>query len=56
MRSKIRMGVWLQGVAWKMAPDGRVLVDIEGYERWAEGCQSINRGGQKKSPALRGFS
>jgi hypothetical protein len=37
VRAKIKNGVWLEGLVWKKAPDGRVLIIPEGYERWAEG-------------------
>ena len=37
VRAKIKNGVWLEGQVWKKAPDGRVLMIPEGYERWAEG-------------------
>ncbi len=34
VRSKIKRGDWLEGAVWMKAPDGRVLVDMEGYEWW----------------------
>ncbi len=37
IRSKIKNGVWLMGSVWIKAPDGRILIDVQGYERWAEG-------------------
>lgn len=39
IRAKIKQGVWLEGIVWKKAPDGRVLIDIEGYLVWVEGKQ-----------------
>jgi len=39
VRAKIKTGVWLEGVVWKKAPDGRVLIDTEGYGKWVEGKQ-----------------
>lgn len=39
IRAKIKTGVWLEGIVWKKAPDGRVLIDTEGYEAWVEGKQ-----------------
>jgi hypothetical protein len=39
IRAKIKAGVWLQDVVWKKAPDGRVLIDIDGFERWVEGVR-----------------
>ena len=35
IRTKISRGVWLEGFEWTYAPDHRILIDIEGYERWA---------------------
>lgn len=32
---KIHKGVWLENRQW-VKRDGRVLIDMEGYERWAE--------------------
>lgn len=37
IRSKIKRGEWLEGVHWKKAPDGRVLMNPEAYEQWVEG-------------------
>ncbi len=33
-RRKIEEGVWTQGREYRKAPDGRVLVDLEAFERW----------------------
>jgi hypothetical protein len=33
-RSKIKRGDWREGKVWVKAPDGRVLVDLLGYEKW----------------------
>ena len=32
--SKIKRGDWLEGKVYVKAPDGRVLIDKEGYEEW----------------------
>ena len=37
IRSKIRDGIWQQDLEWRKAPDGRILIDVEGYHRWVEG-------------------
>lgn len=37
VRRKIDEGVWLEGQEYLRAPDGRILVDLEGYYKWAEG-------------------
>jgi hypothetical protein len=37
MERKIERGDWPEGKLWKRAPDGRILIDIMGYQRWVEG-------------------
>jgi hypothetical protein len=34
--AKMRRGVWAQGVHWRKAPDGHIMVNIEEYHRWIE--------------------
>lgn len=34
VNSKIKRGDWLEGHVWLKAPDGRRLMDLQGYERW----------------------
>lgn len=36
---KIERGDWAEGKQYRRAPDGRLLVDMKGYERWVEGAQ-----------------
>ena len=36
MARKIERGDWIEGKVWRRAPDGHILVDIQGYERWVE--------------------
>jgi hypothetical protein len=36
IRSKIKIGVWLEGQVWLKAPDGRVLMSAKGYNSWVE--------------------
>ena len=33
---KIASGAWMEGREFKRAPDGHILVDLKGYERWVE--------------------
>ena len=40
IRSKIKRGDWLEGHMWKKAPDGRILIDTEGYLKWLTGLES----------------
>lgn len=37
IEAKIARGVWIEGREWRRAPDGRVLIDTKGVERWVEG-------------------
>ena len=37
VRRKIEEGVWLEGHQYRRAPDGHILIDVEGVERWVEG-------------------
>jgi hypothetical protein len=36
VRGKIHDGMWPQDVIWKKAADGRILIDVKGYEEWVE--------------------
>jgi len=36
VRSKIADGTWVKDQVWRKAPDGRVLIDVKGYEAWVE--------------------
>ena len=35
IRAKIKEGVWSEGYQYIRAPDSRVLVSVEGFEKWA---------------------
>jgi hypothetical protein len=37
MERKIERGDWIEGKVWRRAPDGRILVDLVGYQKWVEG-------------------
>ena len=37
VRSKIKRGDWLEGQVFIKAPDGRILISTEGYEKWVQG-------------------
>lgn len=37
IEAKVKRGVWLEGKEYIRAPDGSILIDMEGYERWAVG-------------------
>ncbi len=40
IRLKLDKGVWGDGIRFK-APDGRVLISIEGFERWVQGTEAF---------------
>src|SRR5690348_6329963 len=44
VRSKIKRGDWLEGKVWRYAPDGRVLIDLGGYEAWVTGQSGMESG------------
>lgn len=50
IRSKCNDGTWQLGKVWIKAPDGKVLISVEGYEEWVEsGMES----GKPRRPALK---
>ena len=34
VRGKIKNGIWLERREYRKAPDGHVLIDVEGYNEW----------------------
>jgi len=38
MERKIERGDWVEGKVWRHAPDGRILIDLLGYQKWVEGA------------------
>jgi hypothetical protein len=36
MQRKIERGDWAECKVWRRAPDGRVMIDLVGYQKWAE--------------------
>ena len=34
---KIAEGHWIDGRQYRRAPDGRIMIDLAGVERWVEG-------------------
>ncbi len=34
IRAKIKKGVWLSGIHWKKAPDGRLVFNLEAIQKW----------------------
>jgi hypothetical protein len=39
VRGKIEQGVWLEGVHYRHAPDGRIHMNLEEHEKWVEGAK-----------------
>lgn len=37
IRNKMQRGVWIEGRQFRKAPDGRVMIDVQGVEKWVEG-------------------
>lgn len=40
VRRKIESGVWLEDVHFRKAPDGHIMIDLEGVNAWVEGRAS----------------
>ena len=36
VRRKIESGVWVEGREYRRAPDGHIIVDLQGYHQWVE--------------------
>jgi hypothetical protein len=56
MERKIERGDWQEGKVWRRAPDGRILIDVLGYQRWVEGPReavtSDSRGRERQKMQL----
>jgi len=37
VRAKLSQGVWTENVIWRKAPDGRVMINTENFDKWVEG-------------------
>jgi hypothetical protein len=37
MERKIERGDWQQDKIWRRAPDGLIVIDLVGYQKWVEG-------------------
>lgn len=47
IRTKIRDGIWPKHAVWRHAPDGRVLIDVRGYEVWVESTIAPKRAARR---------
>jgi len=36
VRRKIESGAWLEGREYRRAPDGHIIIDMQGYYKWVE--------------------
>ncbi len=51
MERKIERGDWQEGKVWRRAPDGRIVIDVVGYQRWIEGqSPAVTSGKKRPSP------
>lgn len=41
VRHKVKNGTWVQGRIWRKAPDGRVFINLEEFERWVESSRQL---------------
>ena len=53
-RSKIKRGDWREGEMFRKAPDGRILMNLEAFELWAETepQKPLKRRGRKASSEI----
>ena len=55
VEGKLHRGDWLEGREFRKAPDGRILLDMEAYERWVVG-QAPAGSDPLRTPASRSTS
>lgn len=36
VKRKVQSGAWREGHEYRRAPDGHIIVDLQGYEKWVE--------------------
>jgi hypothetical protein len=36
IRHKVKNGTWVEGRLWRKAPDGRIFLNVDEFERWVE--------------------
>ena len=41
VRHKVKNGTWMQGRIWRKAPDGRIFVNVDEFERWVESGRQL---------------
>lgn len=55
VEGKMHRGDWLEGREFRKAPDGRILMDLEAFERWVLG-ESAGSGSPAPGAARPGSS
>lgn len=40
IRAKIKNGVWLKGIHWTKAPDGRIFFNLGAIQQWIESSRA----------------
>ena len=35
-RRKMEQGIWVEGIHYRKAPDGNILMNLKEYEKWVE--------------------
>jgi hypothetical protein len=48
VETKIHRGVWVEGREYRRAPDGCILMDMDGYERWVESDKTSTQSPERK--------
>ena len=41
VRHKVKRGTWIQGRLWRKAPDGRIFINLDEFERWVESSRQF---------------
>lgn len=41
VRRKIEEGIWIERREYRRAPDGSILIDMEGYNKWVEASRAV---------------
>lgn len=49
VRLKIQNGVWIEGREYRRAPDGHIMINVEGVEEWVEKQPALSKAGRRRS-------
>lgn len=52
IRTKLNTGVWPEGLVWKWGPDSVILIDLEGYDKWAKQLGKASLRGRRRSSSI----